>query len=85
MGMVILYKSNKRVISKVNLEFRTYWRIIKMYCNKDCQKCKNLNVKVDDKGYPWGYECLRYGDSVFLEQFTSTKEFTDFENQTEIK
>jgi len=26
-------------------------------------------VKVDDKGYPWGFECLKYGDSVFIEDF----------------
>ena len=25
-----------------------------MVCNKDCEKCKQLNIKVDDKGYPWG-------------------------------
>lgn len=47
-------------------------------CSRDCEKCKQLNVKVDDKGYPWGYECLKYGDSVFPEKFGSTKEFPDF-------
>lgn len=46
-------------------------------CNRDCEKCKQLNVKVDDKGYPWGYECLKYGDSVFLEKFRDTKEFRE--------
>lgn len=46
-------------------------------CNRDCEKCKQLNVKVDDKGYPWGYECLKYGDSVFLEKFKDTKEFRE--------
>lgn len=44
-------------------------------CNKDCNKCNRLNIKVDDKGYPWGYECLKYGDSVFKENFQDTKEF----------
>lgn len=44
-------------------------------CNKDCSKCNHLNGKTDDKGYPWGYECMKYGDSVFLEDFKSTKEF----------
>lgn len=48
-----------------------------VHCNKDCEKCKQLNVKVDDKGYPWGYECMKYGDSVFREKFRDTKEFID--------
>lgn len=47
-------------------------------CNKDCSKCIRLNVKVDAKGYPWGYECLKYNNSVFLEKFKDTKEFIDF-------
>lgn len=25
-----------------------------VHCNRNCDKCKQLNVKVDDKGYPWG-------------------------------
>ena len=29
-----------------------------VHCNKDCEKCKQLNVKVDDKGYRWGYVCM---------------------------
>lgn len=44
-------------------------------CNKDCTKCKHLSSKTDDKGYPYGYECLKYGDSVFRGQFGDTKEF----------
>lgn len=44
-------------------------------CNRNCKKCSRLNVKVDDKGYPWGYECLKYGDSVFENKFLDTKEF----------
>ncbi len=44
-------------------------------CNKDCNKCRQLNTKTDDNGYPWGYECLKYGDSVFEEHFRDTKEF----------
>ena len=31
-----------------------------MQCIKNCRKCKQLNGKTDDKGYPWGYECLKY-------------------------
>ena len=26
-------------------------------------------------GYPWGYECLKYGDSVFQENFQITEEY----------
>lgn len=44
-------------------------------CDKDCSKCKQLNAKVDDKGYPWGYECMKYGDSVFRDEFQNTKIF----------
>lgn len=44
-------------------------------CNKDCKKCKSLNIKTDDKGYPWGYECLKYGDSVSKEHFGNGKDF----------
>lgn len=44
-------------------------------CNKNCKKCKQLNVRTDDKGYPYGYDCLKYGDSVFQYEFESTKEF----------
>ena len=52
-----------------------------MVCNKDCKKCKQLNIKVDDKGYPWGYECLKYGDSVFREHFQDTKEFENYKTK----
>ena len=44
-------------------------------CNKDCSKCKQLSGRTDDKGYPFGYECMKYGDSVFIEQFGDTKVF----------
>ena len=44
-------------------------------CNKDCEKCKNLNTRTDNKGYPFGYDCLKYKDSVFRKDFKSTKEF----------
>ncbi len=48
---------------------------INMKCKKDCRKCSQLNVRIDDKGYPYGYDCLKYGDSVFEEQFTNEKSF----------
>lgn len=48
-------------------------------CNRNCNKCRSLNAKTDDKGYPWGYDCLKYGDSVFQEDFESTKEFPVYE------
>ena len=44
-------------------------------CNKDCRKCSKLNGRVDEKGYPFGYDCLKYGDSVFKEEFGDTKVF----------
>lgn len=44
-------------------------------CDKDCKKCKQLNTRTDEKGYPFGYECMKYNETVFLENFTSTKEF----------
>lgn len=50
-------------------------------CNKDCKKCKQLNVKTDNLGYAWGYECLKYGDSVLEEKFGDTKEFPEFNNK----
>ena len=44
-------------------------------CNKNCNKCRQLNIRTDEKGYPYGYDCLKYGDSVFQDKFESTKEF----------
>ncbi len=44
-------------------------------CSRDCSKCKKLNTNTDDKGYPWSYECLKYGDTVPPEAFSSTKTF----------
>ena len=58
---------------------------MQIHCNKDCLKCKNLNVKVDKKGYPWGYECLKYEDSVFQEEFTSSKNFPNYSKGTKNK
>lgn len=49
-------------------------------CQKNCKNCKQLNSRVDDKGYPYGYECMKYGDSVFESEFESTKTFSDFEH-----
>lgn len=46
-------------------------------CNKDCKKCKNLGARTDDNGYPFGYECLKYGDSVLKEKFEDTKYFVN--------
>lgn len=52
-------------------------------CNKDCGKCKQLNGRTDDKGYPFGYECRKFGDSVFMEQFGNTKMFKAAEDYEE--
>ena len=46
-------------------------------CNRDCTKCSSLNTKTDDKGCPWGYDCLKYGDTVELSQFQGTKIFKE--------
>ena len=48
-------------------------------CNRNCEVCKHLNVRTDDKGYPYGYDCLKYDDSVFREKFHDTKEFVNHE------
>ena len=49
-------------------------------CNRDCNKCKQLNGRTDGKGYLFGYECMKYGDSVFAEQFGDTKVFKTAED-----
>lgn len=49
--------------------------VSKIVCNKNCNKCSKLNVRTDDKGYPYGYECMKYGDSVFRKEFLNTKYF----------
>lgn len=51
-------------------------------CNKDCKKCKQLNIRADDKGYPFGYDYMKYCDSVFRTEFESTKEFKTEEDYT---
>lgn len=44
-------------------------------CNKDCTNCQYLSSRTDDKVYPFGYEYLKFGDSVFRRKFGDTKEF----------
>lgn len=46
-------------------------------CNKNCNACKQLNIRTDDKGYPFGYECMKYDEPVDPDLFESTKEFID--------
>ena len=46
-------------------------------CNTNCNECEKLNIKVDDKGYPYGYECMKYGDSVFKMEFEKEKKFSE--------
>ena len=53
---------------------------IMIVCNRNCIKCKHLNTNTDNKGYPYGYECLKYKNSVFKEKFTSSKEFSNCAN-----
>jgi hypothetical protein len=45
-------------------------------CNRNCNNCTQLNTRVDNKDYPYGYDCLKYGDSVFENDFERTKQFT---------
>ena len=49
-----------------------FWEVVIMI---KCDSCKELNTRVDDKGYPYGFECMKYGDSVNRDDFYSTKEF----------
>ncbi len=44
-------------------------------CNRDCSRCRYLSARTDDKSYPWAYECLKFEDSVFREDFKNTKVF----------
>lgn len=44
-------------------------------CDNDCKQCKYLSGRTDDKGYPYGYECMKYGDNVFEDEFTNSKIF----------
>lgn len=44
-------------------------------CDEDCNKCVQLNIRTDNKGYPYGYDCLKYENSVFQSEFESTKVF----------
>jgi len=48
---------------------------MKTTCNRDCTQCTQLNIKTDNNGKPWGYDCLKYDDSVFVDEFGNTKEF----------
>lgn len=43
-------------------------------CNLNCKKCSKLNIKVDSKDYPWGYECLKYDINLSYSDFENTKE-----------
>jgi len=38
-----------------------------MACYKNCAKCQDLNVKTDDTGYPYEFECLRHDKSLDFE------------------
>ena len=48
-------------------------------CNKDCHKCRKYgSAKTDDKGYPFGYECLKYDEVIDLENVAKEKIFLVF-------
>lgn len=36
-------------------------------CNKDCHECGRASFRMDNKGYPFGIECLKHGDFVNIE------------------
>ena len=58
----------------------TEYKLPKMKtCNKGCETCKNLNTRVDAQGYPFGYECLKFGNTVEKSEFLSTKTFNTYE------
>ena len=45
-------------------------------CNKDCRKCKKYgSVRTDDKGYPFGYECLKHNEMIDLKLVNKEKLF----------
>lgn len=44
-------------------------------CNRDCHKCRSASVRTDDKGYPFGIECLKYNDSLDIQMATKEKTF----------
>ena len=44
-------------------------------CNRNCEKCRSLNGRAEKNGQPWGYECLKYGDTIEADQLHSTKTF----------
>lgn len=45
-------------------------------CEMNCKYCRHLNIKTDNKGYPWEYECMKYGDTVFEKELASIKSFS---------
>jgi hypothetical protein len=38
-------------------------------------KCKKASARVDDKGYPFGIECLKYNDCIDIQQAKKEKQF----------
>lgn len=40
-----------------------------------CEKCRSLNGRAEKNGQPWGYECMKYGDTVERSELHSTKTF----------
>ena len=44
-------------------------------CGKDCRECEQGSVRIDNKGYPFGYECLKYKEDIGIEEVTEEKIF----------
>lgn len=44
-------------------------------CSRNCEQCRSLNGRAEKNGQPWGYECMKYGDTVEKSELHSTKTF----------
>ena len=45
-------------------------------CNKDCRKCNKYgSARTDDKGYSFGYECLKYNEAIDFKDVAKEKFF----------
>ena len=49
--------------------------MVEKKCNRDCRKCRSASARTDDKGYPFGIECLKYNDCLDINMATKEKIF----------
>ena len=45
-------------------------------CAKNCRECSRANFNIDDKGYPFSIECLKYKDTINLRSIDRFKVFS---------